>query len=75
LGEKLLVRDTAGVVTVIVLAALALPPDPLQATVYVCCPADNGVTPCVPLVASGPFHAPLAVHDVALVDDHVRVTL
>ena len=27
---------------------------------------------CVPLVALLPFHAPEAVHVVALVDDHVR---
>jgi hypothetical protein len=30
-GEKLFVTDTAGVVAVIVLDALALPPDPLHA--------------------------------------------
>jgi hypothetical protein len=29
---------------------------------------------CVPLVASAPFHAPPAVHEVALVDVQVNVT-
>jgi hypothetical protein len=33
------------------------------------------VTLNVPLVASAPLHAPLAVQDVALVDDHVTVAL
>jgi hypothetical protein len=34
-----------------------------------------GVSVAVPLVASVPLHAPLAVHDVALADDHVSVAL
>ena len=38
-------------------------------------PAAAGVSDCVPLVFSVPLHAPLAVHDVALVDDQVNVAL
>jgi hypothetical protein len=34
-----------------------------------------GVTDCDPLVASLPLHAPLAVQDVALVEDQLRVVL
>jgi len=34
-----------------------------------------GETPSVPLVASAPVQPPLAVHDVALVLDHVTVEL
>jgi len=38
-------------------------------------PAAPGVTDCVPLVASVPLQAPLAVHEVASVDDQVSVAL
>ena len=38
-------------------------------------PTAVGVSIAVPLAASAPLHAPLAVHDVSLVDDHVRVAL
>jgi hypothetical protein len=34
-----------------------------------------GVSAAVPLVGSAPLHAPLAVHEVAFVDDHVSVVL
>ena len=34
-----------------------------------------GVSVVVPLVASVPLHAPLAVHEVAFVEVHVRVVL
>ena len=34
-----------------------------------------GVSVAVPLVASVPLHAPLAVHDVALVEDQVTVAV
>ena len=38
-------------------------------------PLELGVTLKVPLVASVPLHAPLAVQEVALVDDQVSVAL
>lgn len=38
-------------------------------------PAVDRVSVAVPLVASLPLHAPLAVHAVAFVDDHVSVVL
>ena len=65
----------AGVFTVSVAEALSLPPLPVHVSVYASVPAAAGVSDCVPLVASAPLHAPLAVHDVAFVDDQVRVAL
>ena len=38
-------------------------------------PLAVGVTLNVPLVASAPLHEPLAVHEVALVDDQVTVAV
>jgi hypothetical protein len=38
-------------------------------------PTAVGVSVAEPLVASVPLQAPLAVHEVALVDDHVSVAL
>jgi hypothetical protein len=61
----------AGAVTVKV-AVIDTPP---HSNVYASLPALVGVTVCVPLVAMAPFQAPLAVHEVAPVDDHVSVAL
>ena len=46
---------------------------PLQVNVKVSVPAVVGVTVMVPLLGSEPLHAPLAVHAVPLVADHIRV--
>jgi uncharacterized protein (UPF0212 family) len=76
LGETEIVTvGAAGAFTVSVAEALPLPPFPVQVSVYVSVPAAVGVSDCVPLVVCVPLHAPLAVHDVALVDDQVRVAL
>ena len=58
-------------VTVTVADWVALPPVPVQARVYVV--ATVGETGCVPETAFVPVHPPLAVHEVALVEDQVRV--
>ncbi len=57
------------VVTVTDADAVALPPVPVQVIEYT--PVVVGVTDCDPDVALVPDHAPLAVQDVALVDDQV----
>jgi hypothetical protein len=51
---------------------LAEPPVPVHVSVYVPLPVSAPVD-CVPDVALVPDHAPLAVHEVALVLDHVSV--
>ena len=38
-------------------------------------PVATGVTPCIPLTASVPLQAPLAVQLVALAEDQLRVEL
>jgi hypothetical protein len=43
--------------------------------VYISLPALVGVTDCMPLVAIAPLQAPLAVQEVAPIDDHVSVAL
>ena len=76
LGETEIVTvGAAGALTVSVAEALPLPPLPVQVKVYVSEPAAEGVSVAVPLVASVPLQAPLAVHEVAFVDDQVRVAL
>jgi hypothetical protein len=65
----------AGAPTATVADALALPPFPVQLSVYVAVPAVAGVSVAVPLVASLPLHAPLAVQEVEFVDDQVSVVL
>lgn len=65
----------AGALTVRVAEAPPLPPLPVQVKVYVAVPALEGVSVAVPLAASVPLQAPLAVHEVAFVDDQVRVAL
>jgi hypothetical protein len=76
LGDTAIVTvGAAGALTVSVAEALPLPPLPVQVKVYVSDPAIVGVSAAVPLVASVPLQAPLAVHVVALVDDQVNVAL
>jgi hypothetical protein len=65
----------AGAVTVNVADCLALPPAPVQVRVYASLPVAVGVSVAVPLVAWVPLHAPLAVQDVAFVEDQVRVAV
>jgi hypothetical protein len=67
------VRETVGAGdTVTVADWLALPPVPVQVKVNVES-AVSAPVDCVPLVALAPDHAPLAVHEVALVEDQVSV--
>jgi hypothetical protein len=61
--------------TVTAAEAVAEPPAPVQASVYVDTPVPAGEMFWVPVVASLPLHAPLAVQAVALALDHVNVAL
>jgi hypothetical protein len=62
-------------VTVKLAAIGVLPPAPAQVRVYVSVPAAVGVTVMLPPVGSAPLQAPLAMQEVAPVDDQVRVAL
>jgi hypothetical protein len=64
-----------GGLTVNVADWVVLPPAPVQSSVYVTVPVVEGITDSLPLVGSEPDQLPLAVQDVALVDDHVSVEL
>jgi hypothetical protein len=76
LGETEIVTvGAAGALTVSVVEAPPVPPLPAHVSVYVSVPAAAGVSDCVPLVFCVPLQAPLAVHEVALVDDQVNVAL
>ena len=55
--------------TITVALALVLPPEPVHASVYDV--LEVGEIDCVPLVAFVPVQSPEAVHEVALVEDHV----
>jgi hypothetical protein len=57
--------------TVTLAEAVALPPAPVHASVYVAVPVAEGVSVADPLRASVPDHAPDAVHEVAFVELHV----
>jgi hypothetical protein len=70
LATKLMVGT--GCVTVTVADCAALPPVPVQVRVYVAF-AVSAPVDCVPVTALAPDHAPEAVHEVALVEDHVSV--
>jgi uncharacterized protein (UPF0147 family) len=61
-----------GAVTVTAAEAVAVPPAPVHARVNVL-EALSAPLDWLPDVAWGPDHAPEAVHEVAFVDDHVRV--
>jgi hypothetical protein len=60
--------------------AMAVPPMPVQVSVYVAVPVAVGATTTEPLTPWVPLNAPAiapdveAVHEVALVDDHSTVT-
>ncbi len=62
----------AGAETETVTDCEAVPPAPLQAKVYLVA-AVSGAVLWEPLVASAPLQPPEAVHEVALVDDQLRV--
>ena len=71
-GEAVKVTVGTGAVTTPTVAdEVAVPPAPVHAREYVV--VAMGETDCVPLTALLPLHPPEAVHDVALVDDHVSV--
>jgi hypothetical protein len=72
LAEKLTVG--AGAFTETVADCVALPPVPVQVSEYVVL-AVRAPVDCDPLTALVPDHAPEALHEVALVDDQVRVEL
>ena len=57
--------------TVTVVDCVAVPPVPVQTRVYVV--VTVGETDCVPDIALVPVHPPLAMQEVALVDDQVNV--
>ena len=63
-----------GFVTVTDVLAAAVPPVPEQLSVNVAS-AFNAPVLSLPETAFAPLQAPVAVHDVALVDDHVNVLL
>jgi hypothetical protein len=70
--KLIIVGIEVAVFTVTVVDAVVLvPPGPLQLNEYV--EVDVGFTDNVPEVDLVPLHAPDDVHDVALVDDQVRV--
>jgi hypothetical protein len=60
-------------VTVTAAEPAAVPPLPLQVSVYVSTPTLVGAIWAVPLTPCAPLQAPLAVHDVASVDDQLNV--
>jgi hypothetical protein len=69
------VRVSVGIgggVTATVTLCDAVPPAPVQASMYVAL-SDSAAVSSVPLVALSPLQPPLAVQEVALLDDHVSV--
>jgi hypothetical protein len=74
LGPALKVTVGAAEVTVTVADCAALPPAPVQASVYVAF-ALRAPVECDPLVASLPVHPPEAVQEVAFVVDQLNVEL
>jgi hypothetical protein len=74
LGFALRATVGAGGVTETVTDCVALPPAPVQVSEYVVL-AVRAPVDCDPLTALVPDHAPEALHEVALVDDQVRVEL
>ena len=71
------VTTASGALTVnfTTLVALVVSSAPEQLSMYAEIPADPGATLEVPLVACVPLQAPLAVQEVAFVEDHVSVAL
>jgi hypothetical protein len=74
-STEIVAVGAGGALTATVAVALALPPCPLHSIVYVEFPVEPGVSIFVPLVACEPLQLPLAVQEVAFVDDHVRVVV
>jgi hypothetical protein len=72
LGLALRVMLGAGCVTDTVVDCTALAPLPLQVNVYVVS-AVSAPVEAVPLTAFAPLHPPEALHEVALLEDQVRV--
>jgi hypothetical protein len=68
LGENATAYVSDGVLTRTVAERFWLPLGPLQVIVYVFVPSDVGVIASLPATASGPLHAPLAVHSVRFGD-------
>ncbi len=71
-GLALIVTVGAGAETVTVADWAAEPPAPVQVSVNLVVAVSAAVA-CEPLVGSEPVQPPDAAHDVALVDDHVKV--
>ena len=55
--------------------ALALPPVPVHVRVYALAPVAVGISLAVPEVFCAPLHAPLALQEVAFVEDQVSVAV
>lgn len=66
-------NDVLAFTVTVLLDGEEVPPAPVQVKVYVV--VLVGETLCVPLVGSGPFQPPLAVHEVAFVLDQESVEL
>jgi hypothetical protein len=71
-GTALIVTVGTGRTVTVADCACELPPVPAQVSVKVLV-AESAPVDTEPAVASLPDHAPLAVHPVALVEDHVSV--
>jgi hypothetical protein len=74
LGENATAYVSDGVRTRTVAERFLLPLGPSQVIVYVFVPSDVGVIASLPADASGPLHAPVAVHSVRFGDlqDNVK---
>jgi hypothetical protein len=72
-GEKVLLTDKEGVAIPTLADELALPPAPVHVRVYVKFPAALGITLSLPLDGGVPLQAPLAMQEVAFMEDQVRV--
>jgi hypothetical protein len=65
-------EDVGGDAMDTVTDCVALPPEPVQVSVY-CVPLVRAAVLCDPLTATPPLHPPDATHAVAFVDVQVRV--
>jgi hypothetical protein len=74
-GLTEIVTVGAAAVTVSVADACALPALPVQVSVYVVLPLAVGLSLAVPAVACVPVQPPLAVQEVAFVEDQVKFAL
>jgi hypothetical protein len=71
-GLAVMVTTGGGVLTVTVVDALVDGPPPLQVSTYLTLPVFVGICALLPLVATVPLQPPLAVHEVAPLDDQVN---